>query len=272
MLMATKPQAQIGIIGGSGFYSLAPKLTEIKVNTPFGPASDKLAIGTISGKKVAFLPRHNKNHDIPPHKINYKANIWALHSLGVSQIITVTACGSLKSQIKPGDFVIVDQFIDRTVAREDSFYNGSVVTHISSAFPYCPRLNKIAYTQAKKLKLSVHSKGTVVVINGPRFSSAAESLWFTQMNWDIVNMTQYPEVILAKELALCYCAIALVTDYDAGLVDKLNQKPVSTAEILKVFSANIEKSKSLLLNIIANLSTRRPCSCSQSLDQAVIMH
>jgi 5'-methylthioadenosine phosphorylase len=217
--MSETHQAEIGIIGGSGFYDLAIGLEEIKVETPYGPPSDKIALGRIAGKRVAFLPRHGKTHDIPPHKINYRANIWALKSLGVTRILTSHAVGSLQKKIRPGDFIILDQFIDRTAGRIDTFYDGQIATHVSTAFPYCPQLRKLALKEAKNLRLPVHERGTVVVIQGPRFSTAAESAWFTKMGWDVVNMTEYPEIALAREKEICYCAIAVATDYDAGLVN-----------------------------------------------------
>ncbi len=261
-------KADIGIIGGSGFYDLAANLKEIKVETPYGPPSDKIALGGILGKKVAFLPRHHKDHNIPPHKINYRANIYALKSLGVSRILTSHAAGSLQKKIKPGDFVIVDQFIDRTWGRADSFYEGQLVTHISAAFPYCPQLRKLAITQAKKMKLSFHEKGTIVVIQGPRFSTAAESLWFTKMGWDLVNMTEYPEVVLVRELGICYCAIAVVTDYDSGLVAERKVKPVSSQQVIEMFGKNIGKIKKLMLKMIENWPSQFTCYCQKALQEA----
>lgn len=261
-------QAEIGIIGGSGFYDLATSLKEIKVETPYGPPSDKIALGEIAGKKVAFLPRHHKNHDIPPHKINYRANLYALKSLGVSRILTSHAAGSLQKEIKPGDFVVVDQFIDRTSGRLDTFYDGQLVTHVSTAFPYCPQLRDLAIKEAKKMKLPLHEKGTIVVIQGPRFSTAAESIWFTKMGWDLVNMTEYPEVTLAKEKEMCYGAIVVATDYDSGLVAEGKAKPVSTKEIIKMFGENMGKVKKLMLGMIEHWPEKISCHCQESLKGA----
>lgn len=258
----------IGIIGGSGFYDLASGLKEVKRETPYGPPSEKIAIGRIGRLKVAFLPRHNKTHDIPPHKINYKANIWALHKLGVKEIITATACGSLQPKIKPGDFVVLDQFVDRTKGREDTFYDGPVVTHVSPANPYCPRLRRLVYKTGKGLGIRIHPKGTVVVINGPRFSTMAESEWFTKMGWDIINMTQYPEVILARELEMCYCAIGLVTDWDVGLVGEEKVKPVSAKVVVKTFKKNISKVRKLILAMIKNWPKKVTCDCQKALQEA----
>ncbi|MBM3205843.1 S-methyl-5'-thioadenosine phosphorylase [Candidatus Shapirobacteria bacterium] len=261
-------KADIAIIGGSGFYDLATGLKEIKVQTPYGLPSDKIALGKIAGQKVAFLPRHRKKHDIPPQKINYRANLWALKSLGVSRILTSHAAGSLQKKIKPGDFVILDQFVDRTSGRVDTFYDGPLVTHISTAFPYCPQLRSLAIGQAQKMKLPFHQKGTVVVIQGPRFSTAAESQWFTKMGWDVVNMTEYPEVALARELEMCFCAIVLSTDYDSGLVVGGQVKPVSTKDFLKVFAENIGKIKRLMLKMIENWPKEVTCDCQQALKKA----
>jgi 5'-methylthioadenosine phosphorylase len=261
-------ETDIGIIGGSGFSDLATNLREIKVETPYGPPSDKVALGKIAGRKIAFLPRHNKDHIVPPHQINYRANIWALKSLGVSRIITSHAVGSLQKEIQPGDFVILDQFIDRTRNRIDTFYDGQLATHISTAFPYCPQLRELAIKSAEKLAVRLHKKGTVVVIQGPRFSTAAESVWFTKMGWDVVNMTEYPEIALAREKEICYCAIAVVTDYDSGLAAEGVVKPVSVEEVVKNFQRNINKAKKVILDMIQNWPRKVSCSCQKALDGA----
>lgn len=260
----------IGIIGGSGFYKLFDKCQEIKVDTPYGPPSDKLALGKIAGCKVAFLPRHNKSHDLPPHRINYRANIYALSSLGVDQIFSLTACGSLQKKIKRGDFVVLDQFVDRTNGRNDTFFDGPITTHISTAYPYCPEISKFAYKTSKQMGLSIHPRGTIVVIQGPRFSTAAESHWYTKMDWDVINMTQYPEVTLAREKGMCYLAIALVTDYDAGIVFEEKIKPVTVSEFLKVFKTNNEKALKLIYKMIENWPKKRTCLCQRSLEGARI--
>jgi len=266
--MNKKVKAKIGIIGGSGFYDLAEGLEEIKMETPYGPPSEKMALGFVAGHKVAFLPRHNKTHDLPPHQINYRANIWALKEIGVSRIVTSHAVGSLQKNIKPGDFVLLDQFIDRTKGRIDTFYNGQIATHISTAFPYCPQLRNLAIKMAKKLKISLHKKGTIVVIQGPRFSTAAESTWFTKMGWDVINMTEYPEIALAREKEICYCAIAIATDYDAGLVAGGEIKPVSAEVIVKTFSKNISRAKKLILEMIKNWPKKTSCRCQKALQGA----
>lgn len=260
--------AKIGVIGGSGFYDLADELKEIKVETPYGAPSDKIAVGLVAGHAVAFLPRHKKEHDIPPHLINYRANIWALKSLGVERIITSHAVGSLQKNYRPGEIVILDQFIDRTKGRIDTFYDGPIATHISTAFPYCPQIRKLAIAKGKKMKLELHETGTVVIIQGPRFSTAAESLWFTRMGWHTVNMTEYPEIVLAREKEMCYTAIAVITDYDSGLVVKGKVKPVSVKEIINNFKENIDKVKKLMLKMIENWPEKRNCECGESLARA----
>jgi len=263
-----KVTAEIGIIGGSGVYGLVENFEEIRVETPFGAPSDKIAVGNIYGKKVAFLPRHGKQHSLPPHQINYRANIWSLYSLGVKEIITAHAAGSLQKEIKPGSIIVLDQFIDRTSGRKDTFFDGPITTHVSTAFPYCERLRNQATKAAKKLKLRIHSQGTVVVISGPRFSTAAESLWFTKMGWDVVNMTQYPEVTLARELQICYCALAFPTDYDSGLVLAGKIRPVSAREVAEVFGKNIDKAKSLILEMVKNWPREGGCECQRALGDA----
>lgn len=261
-------KAEIGIFGGSGFYSFLEGVREIKVDTPFGAPSDKIALAEIEGRKVAFLPRHGKEHQYPPHMINYRANLWAMKELGVKRIIGPCAAGSLQPEIKPGDFVICDQFVDRTWGRKDTFFDGPVTTHISTADPYCPELRKIAIDCARRLGLPVHETGTVVVIQGPRFSTRAESRWFSRMGWQVINMTQYPEVVLARELGMCYVNISLITDYDVGLEGRPDIKPVSHGEVLKVFQENLGKLRSLLLEMVKNIPEQCSAGCQQHIAAA----
>lgn len=264
-------EVQIGIIGGTGFYEFFEgKTKEIEVKTKFGKPSDKITIGKLFGKEIAFLPRHGKKHQIPPHKIPYKANIAALKRIGVERIIAPAAVGSLKAGIKPGDFVICDQFIDQTKRREDTFFNGPQVAHIAMAYPYCPELRKIAIEQAKKIKLKVRPRGTVVVIEGPRFSTLADSLRFSKMGGDLINMTQYPEVVLCAELGICYLNISLVTDYDVGIYAKGEAKPVSIGEVLTNFKKNTNKLKKFVSAIIKKIPEERICGCEGKAEQAVI--
>jgi 5'-methylthioadenosine phosphorylase len=260
--------AEIGVFGGSGFYSLLENAVEIKVDTPFGAPSDKVTIGVVDGKKVAFLPRHGRDHQLPPHMIPYRANIWAMKELGVTRIIGPSAVGSLQPHIKPGDFVVCDQFVDRTCGRKDTFYDGPTVVHVSSADPYCPDLRKLAIDIINEHGITVHEKGTNVVIQGPRFSSKSESKWFTSMGWDVISMTQYPEAILALEQELCYVNIALITDYDAGLVAEEGTAPVSAEAVMKVFHENNERVRNVILEMIKRISPERDCKCATVLKYA----
>ncbi len=255
----------IGIFGGSGFYSLLDEVETVTRETPFGAPSSPVTIGVIGRKEVAFIARHGLQHEYPPHMIPYKANLYAFRELGVTRVIAPSAVGSLKREIRPGDFVITDQFVNFT-NREDTFYNEMPVTHISAADPYCPELRKFIINMGHSLKLPLHEKGTVVVTNGPRFASRAESEFYRKNGWDIINMTQYPEIVLAREMEMCYANISLVTDYDAGVKDEI--APVSTAEVAHVFSQNIGKLKRLIFDCIPNLSEKRECDCAHSLDKA----
>ena len=260
--------AEIGIFGGSGFYKFLEDMQEIKVDTPYGAPSDKVALGTLAGRRVAFLPRHGKEHQLPPHMINFRANVYAMKELGVSRVIGPCTCGSLQPHIKPGDFVFCDQFIDRTSGRKDTFYDGPITTHVPMAEPYCPELRQIAIAAAKRLGLSIHETGTIVTIQGPRFSTKAESRWFTKMGWDVVTMTQYPECVLAKEMGLCYVNIALVTDYDAGLEGRPDIKPVTHEMVLKVFNENVDNLKALIHAIVQAMPHERTCTCEATIKQS----
>lgn len=265
-----KHEAEIGIIGGSGFYEMLENPVEIEMIGGHGAPSDKISLGEIHGRKVAFLPRHGRGHKFPPHKIPFKANIQALKDLGVKQIISPCAVGSLKPEIKPGDFVFPDQFVDRTYGRDDTFYHGPEVIHISGAEPYCPDLREVAIQSAKKLKYSYHSSGTIVVIQGPRFSTRSESKWFSSQGWDIVGMTNYPESVLARELEMCYLTIGLVTDYDVGLEGRPEIKPVLSDEVIRIFNKNIVRVKKLIDEIIANLPEEGSCECRDVIQKSRI--
>lgn len=265
-----KEHAEIGIIGGSGFYDFFDAdAKEIAISTKFGNPSDNITIGEVFGRRVAFLPRHGKKHQLPPHKINYRANIAALKELGVERIISVSAVGSLKEKVKPGDFVVCDQCIDRTKRREETFFDGPTVAHAEMAHPYCTELRGVAIAQGKKSKLRVHPKGTVAVIEGPRFSTTAESIAYSKMGCDVINMTQYPEVALARELGMCYLNISLVTDYDVGIYSKTSIKPVSTEQVFEAFKKNSGKLKELVSAILKNIP-KRTCDCKAIAERAAI--
>lgn len=260
-------RAEIGVIGGSGFYRFTDGEAElIKVDTPYGAPSDRVALIDVSGRRVAFLPRHGSGHSLAPHAVNYRANLWAMHALGVTRVIGPSAVGSLQSSIHPGEFVINDQFVDRTRSRNDTYYDGPIATHVSTAEPYCPELRGLAIAAAKGMGLPVHERGTAVVIQGPRFSTRAESQWFTRMGWDVVTMTQYPEVALARELALCYINISLVTDYDAGTVADCGH--VETLDVLNVLGQNTDNARRVIRAIIEALPVERSCSCGDALKNA----
>ncbi|CUU03314.1 MAG: S-methyl-5'-thioadenosine phosphorylase [Fimbriimonadales bacterium] len=263
-----KPYAEIGVFGGSGFYSFLEKVEEVKIDTPYGPPSDLIAIGEIAGRKVAFLPRHGRKHSIPPHKINYRANLWAMKELGVTRIISPCAAGSLQRHVKPGDFVVADQYVDRTHGRADTFYEGPTVYHVSPADPYCPVLRQLAIEEIRAHGIPVHEKGTIVVINGPRFSTKAESKWFTSMGWEVINMTQYPEAYLARELAMCVVNISLITDYDSGLVAEGEVSPVTAEEVMHVFHQNAERIRKVIFGLIEKIPAERNCPCPRALDYA----
>ncbi len=238
------------------------------IDTPYGKPSSDITVGSIGNKKVAFIARHGANHQYPPHKVPYKANIYAFKQLGVTHIIAPAAVGSLKAGIKPGDFVVPDQFVNMTHGRDDTFYHGPETTHISSADPYCSVLRNLLIDEGRKHGLEIHDEGTVVVIQGPRFASKAESGMFRKMGFDIINMTQYPECILARELEMWYANISIVTDYDAGLKNEPNVKPVSMDEVVKVFAQNNEKLKKLLFEIIPKIQEERNCICKDALKGA----
>ena len=258
----------IGVIGGSGFYSLLENAEMVNVETPHGWPSSPVAVGELGGRRVAFLARHGLKHEWPPHKIPYKANIRALHDLGCRQIVSASAVGSLKPHIKPGDLVVPDQFVNLTHGRDDTFYHGPETTHISSADPYCPVLRDLLIDVADAAGLRVHPSGTIAVIQGPRFSTRAESALYRGQGWDIIGMTQYPEVILARELEMCYANISLVTDYDTGLANDPAVAPVTGEEVLRIFEANSARLRSLIRDIIPQLPRDRTCSCPHALQGA----
>ena len=261
----------IGVFGGSGFHGLLDDVRRQHLKTPYGEPSGDFAIGSLNGQEIVFLPRHGSKHTVPPAQINYRANLWGMRKLGVTQLIAPTAAGSLQARIRPGDFVVCDQFVDRTQGRADTFFTGPRVGHVSSADPYCPRLRTLAVATGRELGVTVHDGGTVVVVNGPRFSSRAESRWFAAQGWEVVNMTQYPELILARELELCYVNIALITDYDSGLEGSREVAPVSVAEVEMFFKGNNERVRELILRLLPKLASgARDCACPQAMANAFI--
>jgi len=252
----------IGVIGGSGLYSLLPHADEVSVSTPYGDPSDVLVVADVAGRQAIFLPRHGRDHQLPPHRVPYRANLWALHSLGVRQVIAPCAVGALDRSLAPGDLVIPDQVLDATEGRIPTFYDEGAV-HVPFADPYCPRGRATVIAAAADAGWHARDGGTIVVINGPRFASRAESQLHAAAGATIINMTGMPEAGLARELALCYTSVAVVTDLDAGIAagDTVTQR-----DVFAVFSKSIGRLRSLLLDVVSALPDDRACECSRALD------
>jgi 5'-methylthioadenosine phosphorylase len=258
-----KPVADIGVIGGSGFYEFLTDAEEVKVETPFGDPSEAVLVGEVEGRRVAFLPRHGKDHRFPPHKIPYRANLWALRALGVRRILAPSAVGSLTSSYGPGTLVIPDQLVDRTGGRVQTYYDKYAV-HVPFADPYCPSGRAHAIAVARKADWVPAGSGTLVVINGPRFSTRAESRWYAAQGWTLIGMTGHPEAVLARELALCYTTLALVTDTDAGVEEG---EGVTQAEVFEVFGKNMTRLRELMAKVIAAFPVEREDDlCAHALD------
>jgi 5'-methylthioadenosine phosphorylase len=258
--------AEIGIFGGTGIYdsNLITESKEIEVDTPFGKTSDSITVGTYKGRKVAFMPRHGKKHTIPPHLINFRANIWAFKEMGIKRIIAPSAVGSLKEELKPGDVVIPMQFIDFTKSRKNTLYEDAKVIHISVADPFCPELQNVVSEVAKKIDLNIHKDATYICIEGPRFSTRAESKYYKDIiGADIIGMTLVPECQLAREAQMCYVSISTVTDYDVWA-----QKPVTAKEVLETLSKNVGTTKNILSLLLEQIPQHRGCSCHKALEEA----
>lgn len=252
---APTPLAEVAVIGGSGFYSWLTDTTSYDIATPYGAPSAAIAIGEVAGRRVAFLPRHGTSHALPPHAINHRANLWALRAIGVRQVIAPCAVGGLRAAItEPGDLVVPDQLVDRTTGRIQSYVE-SGATHVPFADPYCSRVSAALAAAAP----DVRAGATMVVVDGPRFSTRAESQWYAAQGWDLVNMTGHPEAVLARELRVCYSALALVTDLDAGAV---SGQGVGEAEVYARFAANLDRLGDILTTAIAGLPSPDGCSCS----------
>ncbi len=265
--------AEIGVIGGSGFYSFLEDVSEVRVETPYGPPSDSLHVGELAGRQVAFLPRHGSGHTVPPHKINYRANLWALRSVGVRQVLGPCAVGGLRTEYGPGTLLVPDQLVDRTKARAQTFFDGEPlpdgsvpnVVHTTFADPYCPVGRSVALAAARGRDWEPVDGGTMVVVEGPRFSTRAESRWHAAAGWSVVGMTGHPEAVLARELGLCYTSMALVTDLDAGAE---TGEGVSHTEVLKVFGENVGRLREVLFDAVAALppTESRACLCTHAHD------
>ena len=260
-------QAEIGIIGGTGLYDpqLLKNVEEVTVETPYGTPSDAITVGELAGRHVAFLPRHGKKHTIRPTDVNSRANIFALKKLGVTKILAPSAVGSLKEDYKPGDVVFVDQFIDRTTKREQSFYTGNEVCHISVAEPMCPEIRKTLIAIAKDMGIRAHDTGTYVCIEGPRFSTKAESKLFRSWDADVIGMTLVPECVLAREAELCYASISTVTDYDVW-----KEHVVSADEVVATMKGSVEKVKCVILEAVTRLPKECACECKTALKGAFL--
>ncbi|MEV0991369.1 S-methyl-5'-thioadenosine phosphorylase [Streptomyces sp. NPDC049949] len=265
--------AEIGVIGGSGFYSFLDDVSELRVDTPYGPPSDTLFLGELAGRQVAFLPRHGRSHKVPPHKINYRANLWALRSVGVRQVLGPCAVGGLRTEYGPGTLLVPDQLVDRTKSRAQTFFDGEPlpdgtvpnVVHTTFADPYCPVGRAVALAAARGREWEPVDGGTMVVVEGPRFSTRAESKWHAAMGWSVVGMTGHPEAVLARELGLCYTSMALVTDLDAGAE---TGEGVSHTEVLKVFGENVGRLREVLFDAVSALpaTDSRACLCTHAHD------
>lgn len=255
-------RAEIGVFGGSGFYAFLEDTETVEIETPYGAPSAPPVIGEVGGRRVAFIPRHGRKHEYPPHRINYRANLWAMKELGVERIIGPCAAGSLRREVALGDFVVCDQLVDRTRSRPHTFYDGPVTTHISFADPYCETMRRVAIETGRSLGITMHDRGTMVVIEGPRFSTRAESRWFASQGWDTLNMTGYPEAVLARELEMCYVNVSLITDYDVGVEDV---PPVTHEQVIEVFTRNNERLRELLFAMIPALPAERDCPCATAL-------
>jgi len=257
--------AEVGIFGGTGIYDsgLLKNGREITIDTPYGKTSDTITIGEFNGRKVAFMPRHGKKHTIPPHLINFRANIWAFKELGVKRIIAPSAVGSLKEELEPGHFALPSQFIDFTKSREGTFSEDGKVIHISVADPFCPELQNVILNVTKNQEIQLHDNCTYVCIEGPRFSTKAESQFFRTTGADIIGMTLVPECQLAREAQICYVSISTITDYDVWA-----EKPVTAKEVMEILSKNVQMTKKLLTLVIDHIPKVKSCSCEKALEDA----
>jgi 5'-methylthioadenosine phosphorylase len=259
--------ADIGIFGGSGFYSFLEAAEQVEVETPYGKPSAPITVGEVEGRRVAFLPRHGLHHELPPGQIPYRANVWAMRELGVRRIIGPNASGALKPELQLGEFVICDQFVDRTTGRTDTFYEGPETTHVSAADPYCPDLRRLLLETARELGIRARDGGTVVTIQGPRFSTRAESRWYQQAGWDVINMTAYPEGYLARELELCYANVSMITDHDVGVE---GGPAVTHEDVIRVFRQNNEQLRRLLYAVVPRIGPQPEDICATALRGARI--
>jgi 5'-methylthioadenosine phosphorylase len=248
------------VVGGSGFYEFLTDPTSFEVATPYGSPSAAVSVGEIAGRRIAFLPRHGRRHEFPPHRVNYRANLWALRKIGVRRIIAPCAVGSLRTEHGPGTLVVPDQLVDRTSGRPQTFFDEGGAVHVGFADPYCPSLRSALVTGHDDLV----DGGTMVVIEGPRFSTRAEATWYARMGWSLVNMTGYPEAVLARELAMCYASVAVVTDHDAGVTEA---DAVDQATVFAEFAHHLASLRGLLMDVLESLPTEQGgCRCATTLE------
>ncbi|MFC2048409.1 S-methyl-5'-thioadenosine phosphorylase [Chloroflexota bacterium] len=262
-------QAKIGVIGGTGLYDIEgmTDIEEVNIDTPFGKPSDTIVIGRLEGVGIAFLPRHGKGHRLSPTEVPYRANIYALKSLGVEHIIAINSAGSFKKELKPGDLLIPDQLIDRTRLRVNTFFSDGIVAHIAFAEPFCPALSKVLYQSAKEAGAGVHPKGTFVIMEGPAFSTRAESRLYRSWGADLIGMTALPEAKLAREAEICYAVIGCVTDYDSWWEPG---EPVTVDTILATLRKNADISKEIIKLSVSRIPETRDCGCATALETAII--
>ena len=263
------PEAKVAFIGGSGLYNIdgLPDRDEIEISTPFGPPSDRIVTGTLNGVGIAFLPRHGKGHRLSPTELPARANIYALKTLGVERIISISAVGSLKESVRPLDLLVPDQLIDRTRSRKDTFFGNGIVAHVGFAEPFCPALSEVLAQSARDQKASVHIGGTYVVMEGPQFSTRAESQLYRSWGASVVGMTALPEAKLAREAEICYATLALVTDYD---VWRLSEEQVSVELVIANLVQNTETSRKIIVDVVTKLPRKRDCACESALKDAII--
>lgn len=259
----------LGIVGGSGLYDIegVDVVDEVGIETPFGPPSDTFVIGKYKEGKIIFLPRHGRGHKIPPSKINFRANIYGMKKLGATRVLSVSAVGSMREEVAPGDIVVVDQFYDNTKFRINTFFDEGVVGHIAFAEPVCKQFAEVVYTSAKNIVERVHNGGTYICIEGPQFSTRAESLVYRSFGVDVIGMTNIPEAKLAREAGLCYSTMALATDYDCW---HESEEDVTAELVIEVLKKNISNAKKIILDISRKISDERTCSCSESLKDAIM--
>ena len=257
----------IGVIGGTGFYEFLDDAREVDIPTPFGGPSAPLTIGSVADVEVVFLPRHGRDHRFPPHLVPYRANLWAMKQTGVDRIISPTAAGSLTKSYEPGHLVVSDQLVDRTWGRDSTFFEGPEVVHVSFADPYCSELRPLAVEAIRKAGATAHDRGTMVVIQGPRFSTRAESKWYAGQGWEVIGMTQAPEALLARELEICFVNIAVITDYDVGVEGDI--PPVSHATVIERFQATLSTLQEAVKTLIPLAAgTPRDCQCAAAMSGA----